>query len=165
MENAFNRFLREPMFPVVYDDLSPWYAYMRWCYGGAARLYFQGAVILSRAGGVQGDPKIPAVFAALFRRHANTEIVAQAFKRHIVLQTINAPREILANPQLEARRFWQPVNHDHPDVTTRYPGRFCLFTGATDPPLRRAPHRGEHNAEIYAELGLDATALKRQGVA
>ncbi len=109
--------------------------------------------------------RIQSYFAALFRRHANTEIVAQAFKRHIVLQTINAPREILANPQLEARRFWQPVNHDHPDVTTRYPGRFCLFTGATDPPLRRAPHLGEHNAEIYAELGLDATALKRQGVA
>ena len=31
-------------------------------------MYSQGAVLLSEAGGVQGDPKIPGVFAALFRR-------------------------------------------------------------------------------------------------
>ena len=111
--------------------------------------------------------RIQAYFGELFSRFTNDEIVDEAYRRHIVLQTFNKPRDILANPQLEARGFWQDVAHDLPEVTVRYPGRFCLFTGAADAPLRRAPHLGEHNREIFMELGIgaeDLAQLKREGV-
>ncbi len=41
---------------------------MVWSYGQAAHLYFRGAVLLSRQGGLQGDPKLPAAFATSLRR-------------------------------------------------------------------------------------------------
>eukprot|EP00663_Eupelagonemidae_sp_cell21sb_P003029 gene3029-6398_t len=66
LRNAFNECDREHMFAETYDCLPELYPYVEWCYGQPARLFFQGKVILSQQGGVQGDPKMPPVFAIAF---------------------------------------------------------------------------------------------------
>ena len=69
------------------------------------------------------------------------------------------------SPQLEARDWF--VNFDDPGrgVTLRYPGPQWQLQGTPATLRRHAPLLGEHNAEIFAELGVDASELATGGVA
>jgi benzylsuccinate CoA-transferase BbsE subunit len=69
--------------------------------------------------------------------------------------------DISADEQLKARGFWQEVQvpWGHDGETLRFPGSFAIFDGQRLPIRRGAPRVGEHNAEVYAELGLSAEAL------
>ena len=74
---------------------------------------------------------------------------------------VNA-QELVPQPQLEARRFFQTLEHP---VTgpTRYPGLPMRFSGF-DPQVRRtpAPTLGQHNDEVLGgELGLSEEELER----
>ncbi len=77
-----------------------------------------------------------------------------------------SPREVIASPQLEERRFFTSVIH--PEL-----GRSITYCGApyklTKSAWRifKAPLIGEHNAEVYAELGFtqeELDNLARMGV-
>jgi crotonobetainyl-CoA:carnitine CoA-transferase CaiB-like acyl-CoA transferase len=71
----------------------------------------------------------------------------------------------LADPQLRARDFWRTQVPADGLPPLPFPGGFALFDGER-PALRRgAPRVGEHNAEIYAEAGIDAVELARLGAA
>ena len=75
--------------------------------------------------------------------------------------------DILKHPQLEERGFWKDI--EHPDLGTsfKFPGGAVMTTQGYVGPKSRAPHIGEHNAEIYGELGVDASRradLKAKGV-
>jgi crotonobetainyl-CoA:carnitine CoA-transferase CaiB-like acyl-CoA transferase len=72
---------------------------------------------------------------------------------------VYAPEEVLDDPHFRARGF--PVEVEHPELgrTVTYPGAPYRFLGTPWRISRRAPLLGEHNAEIYAELGLGADAL------
>jgi crotonobetainyl-CoA:carnitine CoA-transferase CaiB-like acyl-CoA transferase len=73
------------------------------------------------------------------------------------------PRDIAFNPQLAARRFFEPVEHpvlgriDAPSL----PFRFASRVAAGEPWMRRAaPVLGQHNDEVLAgELGLSAEEM------
>jgi crotonobetainyl-CoA:carnitine CoA-transferase CaiB-like acyl-CoA transferase len=77
-------------------------------------------------------------------------------------------KEIFEDPQHEARKFWQKV--EHPELKTEfdYPGSFAKFSEGACAIWRRAPLIGEHNEEIYGqELGIPSARLaefKAQGV-
>jgi len=83
----------------------------------------------------------------------------QAQERGIPVGVIYSPEEVLEDPHFRARGF--PVEVDHPELgrTVTYPGAPYRFLRTPWRIARRAPGLGEHNAEIYAELGLDADAL------
>eukprot|EP00662_Eupelagonemidae_sp_cell21_P048447 gene48447-biopygen101680 len=66
LHNAFNEADRENMLEETYNNAQEMYAYMEWCYGQSAYLYFEGTIIESCQGGVQGDPKMPPAFATAF---------------------------------------------------------------------------------------------------
>ena len=75
------------------------------------------------------------------------------------------PRDIAFNPQLQARGFFEPVEHPvlgRIDVPAP-PFRFASRVATGEPWLRRAaPVLGQHNDEVLAvELGLDADELAR----
>ncbi len=112
--------------------------------------------------------RIQDYFARFFQAKTKTELLEGAIKRRIMLQPINTPRDIAEHPQLEARDYWQKVDHTDLGVTLRYPSRFCLLSDAPCNIWRRAPLIGEHNQEIYQkELGLSSeelVALKQAGI-
>ena len=103
-----------------------------------------------------------------FRLHTKRELVEELVKkRGILIGPVNDPKDLVEDEQLEARRFWEYVEHEDLNVTLKYPG--CFYK--TDQPSRhirvRAPLLGEHNLEIYHDgLGLskeDLVLLKETG--
>lgn len=72
---------------------------------------------------------------------------------------VSTAAEILEDPQLEARGFWQKVEHPELQRTILYPGGFARFSEVPCKITRRAPLIGEHNDEVYGELGFKAEEL------
>jgi len=103
-----------------------------------------------------------------FKQHTQSELYEGALKRNIMFYPVNTTKEIVGDPQLEARGFWQQVEHQELGAKIKYPGRFVRLSDACSEITRRAPLVGEHNADIYCtELGLsdaEITSLKQMKV-
>jgi len=94
-------------------------------------------------------------FASFFLRHSRKELYEEAVKRGIMLYTVNTAQDILDDPQLKSRGFWQNVEHPEFGVSLVYPGIPLKSTEVSFNIKCRAPEIGEHNGEIYSgELGL-----------
>jgi len=103
-----------------------------------------------------------------FMRYTMKELYEEAVRRRVQLYPVCNAREIVESPQLEARNFWQEVEHPELKTTITYPGAFLKVTGAKCGISRRAPLIGEHNEEIFCgELGLkreELVLLRQAGV-
>ncbi len=102
-----------------------------------------------------------------FLAHTKRELWEGGIERRCVVYPVASPKEVLENIQLAARGFW--VNVDHPELgeTITYPGPCVRLSESSYGQLRRAPMIGEHNREIYSEIGLsweDLVVLKQAGV-
>lgn len=96
------------------------------------------------------------------------ELYEEAVKRGILLSPCATLEEVLRNAQLEARGFWEMVEHPELGDIIRYPGAPLKMKETPWKIQRRAPLIGEHNEEIYEkELGLSKeqmAILKTNGV-
>lgn len=104
----------------------------------------------------------------LFLRHTRREIADKALGSNAQAWPVNNTADVLENPQLAARNFWQDLSLPGSGITFRSPRHFFL-SGETENYVRqRAPNVGEHNSEVYGqELGLSETeimTLKETGV-
>ena len=103
-----------------------------------------------------------------FRRHTRADLLQLLKEKGVVLSPVEDPRNVFENEQLEARGFWEEVEHPELGDTIKYPGAF--FKSNINQPMirRRPPLIGEHNEEIYqGELGLsrdELAILKGSGV-
>src|SRR5262249_6065774 len=122
------------------------------------------ALDMSRIG---RDDEVTAIFGAgrdalvlIASKLPGFEFFRQAQERGIPVGVIYAPEEVLDDPHFRARGF--PVEVDHEDLGRKvtYPGAPYRFLRTPWRIARRAPRLGEHNAEIYGELGLGAAALE-----
>ena len=91
----------------------------------------------------------------------------EALARGIVLIPASTPKDLLADPQLEARDYWEEVEHPELGTTLTYPG--ALYKSSEVKwKIGRAPLIGEHNREVYeGELGFTKerlAAMKQSGV-
>lgn len=102
-----------------------------------------------------------------FRRHTQAELFNGAIERKIMLYPVYSTKEVVEDPQLKDRGFWQELSHSELDDTITYPGAFVKFSETAHGLRRRAPLIGEHNQEVYTELGLsteDLLILGQNGV-
>ncbi|MBT5774637.1 MAG: CoA transferase [Dehalococcoidia bacterium] len=99
------------------------------------------------------------VVRAFCAKHPKLYLYEEGQQRRILVGMVNTPQDILASPQLEARDWF--VNLDDPGrgVTLRYPGPQWQLQGTPAELRRAAPLLGEHNNEIFSELGVDAGEL------
>ncbi|MCK4790930.1 MAG: CoA transferase, partial [Desulfobacteraceae bacterium] len=91
----------------------------------------------------------------------------EAVKRRIMGYPVSTAKDIMENPQLAAREVWQEIEHPELNDTITYPGPWVKLSKSSLGIRRRAPLIGEHNEEIYKELGLprqDVLALKQANV-
>jgi crotonobetainyl-CoA:carnitine CoA-transferase CaiB-like acyl-CoA transferase len=107
------------------------------------------------------------LFGKFFKTHTKAELCREALARGIVLIPASTPKDLLSDPQLEARDYWKEVEYPELKDTVVYPGALYKSTEISWH-TRRAPLIGEHNDEIYEkELGLSRkslTILKYTGV-
>lgn len=102
-----------------------------------------------------------------FLSHTKREIARGAVARQISICPLSSMEDLLHDTQLEARNFW--VEIEHPELNTRitYPREFVKSSEKVCATRFRAPLIGEHNEEIYGEMGLskkELVVLKQAGI-
>jgi len=96
-----------------------------------------------------------------FMAHTMKELYEGAVKRGIMLTPVATPKEILEDPHLASRNFWEKVTHPKWGKTFFFPGPAARLSLTPCTLRRRAPMLGEHNEEIYTEeLGISRDRLK-----
>jgi len=112
--------------------------------------------------------RLKQITATFFMRHSKAELLDGALKYDVQLYPVATPADILENPQLAARGFWEEIEHPELGTTMRYPGAFVRASESSPRIARRAPLIGEHNIEIYEkELRIskeEILVLKQAGV-
>jgi crotonobetainyl-CoA:carnitine CoA-transferase CaiB-like acyl-CoA transferase len=108
--------------------------------------------------------EIEGALGAFFKTKTMSELFAAACERNLMLAPANTAREIVGSRQLAAREFFVDLEHPHLGETIKFPGPFAKTNLGNVGIRRRAPRLGEHNAEVYGALGLDAAALAKDGV-
>jgi benzylsuccinate CoA-transferase BbsE subunit len=107
------------------------------------------------------------LFSQWLLRYTRDEIMKLAGQHELMIfPVLNVP-DNLDGEQLKARDYWQQVKHPELGASITYPGP-PLKLSATPWRMRgRAPLLGEHNTEVYGEIGLtkdDLQALSAAGV-
>ncbi|TAK34453.1 MAG: CoA transferase [Chloroflexota bacterium] len=105
--------------------------------------------------------RVEAVFARFLLTKAKAELFERSFREGVILAPVTSTKDIREHPQLEARDFWQQVEHPELDgAIIHYPGPFLKLSETPMTVRRRPPLIGEHNEEVYLnELGLSASEL------
>jgi crotonobetainyl-CoA:carnitine CoA-transferase CaiB-like acyl-CoA transferase len=102
-----------------------------------------------------------------FINHTKDDLLKLATENRFQLGPCNNAGDALKYPQLVARGFWKDVEHPELGTKLKYPGGAVMTTQGYVGPKHRAPFIGEHNEDIYSELGLSAAeieTLKKQKV-
>ncbi|MBN1626493.1 MAG: CoA transferase [Deltaproteobacteria bacterium] len=106
--------------------------------------------------------------ARFFMSRTKEELYQGALERRIQLYPIYTIEDIVKNPHLKARNFWEKLEHPELDAQITYPGAFAKSSEVDLNIYRRAPLIGEHNHEIYVgELGLrddELNILRQAGI-
>jgi crotonobetainyl-CoA:carnitine CoA-transferase CaiB-like acyl-CoA transferase len=106
-------------------------------------------------------------FGAFFEKRTMRELYENAVARRIFLATCNDARAIAEHVQLRARNFFVTVEYDWLGLELEHP---ACFAHASEGGIRircRAPRIGEHDDEVYGELGVTAeelATLRSEGV-
>ena len=117
---------------------------------------WQGPFDLSKIG---SDDEITAIFGAgreALKLIAST-VSAQDFfigcqRAGLAVGVVNAPEEAFEDAHFKARGFQVRVRHGEREVV--YPGAPYAFAASPWAISRRAPKLGEHDAEVFAEVGV-----------
>ena len=111
--------------------------------------------------------RIEETFAAFFRTKTMRELYDEALRRRILLAPCNDAREILKQEQLRSRELFVTIEYPELGAAIEHPGFFARSSLCDMGVRGRAPRIGEHNAEIYRELGIreaELTLLRSKGV-
>jgi crotonobetainyl-CoA:carnitine CoA-transferase CaiB-like acyl-CoA transferase len=89
--------------------------------------------------------------AGFLRARSKRELLDAAVARSLLLVPVSTTDDVLKSDQLEARSYWQDIEHPHLGTTLRYPGPFVSLSRAPIRYRRPAPRIGEHSDEILTE--------------
>ncbi len=110
------------------------------------------------------ETKIHPIIREWCKLYTKAEIFYNGQKNDVSVAPVNTVKEVVEDPHLNAREFFEEVSHPvigkaiYPGIPWRLPNRRKM---------RPAPLIGQHNQEIYRELGLineDLIRLREAGV-
>ncbi len=104
--------------------------------------------------------RISQPIAEFFKTRTKKEALDAAMSRNISICPLMGNHDLLNDPNLAARNFWAPIEHPELRMTIPYPKQFARSSENEMATRSRAPLIGEHNAEIYGELGLSMEKLE-----
>ncbi len=102
-----------------------------------------------------------------FLTRTKKESLDAAISRNISICPLMDMADLINDSNLAERGFWTPVEHPELQASIPYPKQFVRSSENETSMKSRAPLIGEHNAEIYGELGLSTkriAELKKAGV-
>ncbi len=105
--------------------------------------------------------RLEAYVERLFLKYTKLELYQEGQKRDIKIFPAYSPRDMINDPQLQSRSLWAEVEHPDLGAHIRYPGFFFKTTGWDSPTPFKAPSIGEHNQEVYGQIGLSQADLIR----
>ena len=124
----------------------------------ALELAHQGAKVSIAARRID---QLEEVYSKFFLTLTKDEFFQGCLEKDMLGYPVMTAREILEDEQLKARGIWQEVKHEELGDTLTYPAFFTLFSSIACGFWRRAPLIGEHNEEIFGEIGLTKNDLLR----
>jgi crotonobetainyl-CoA:carnitine CoA-transferase CaiB-like acyl-CoA transferase len=104
---------------------------------------------------------IEAAIAPFLRTLTKAEFYSEVVKRKMLGYPVGDASDSIADPQLAARDFWRTLAPAEGTAPLAFPGGFALFDGERPEVTRPAPSPGQHNAEIYGEVGIGPGELAR----
>jgi crotonobetainyl-CoA:carnitine CoA-transferase CaiB-like acyl-CoA transferase len=105
--------------------------------------------------------------ARFFLTKTMRELFDGAIERGVMLAPVNNSREIAESAQLRSRAFFRELEDAGRGVRYALPARFAEAPGVDMDVRGPAPRLGEHNAEVFDEIGLDERArvdLRARGI-
>lgn len=111
--------------------------------------------------------KISGPVGEFFKNHTSKELLAGAVPRGVSIGPLSSIEDLLNDACLRERNFWKEIEHPELGAAIIYPREFVKSTEVDCSTRCRAPLIGEHNKEVYGEIGLsepDLIKLARAGV-
>ena len=111
--------------------------------------------------------KILKPIGEFFLRHTSQELWQGAISRQVSMGPLFTMQDILNDECLKARNFWVEIKHPELGTSVTYPRQFVSSSEKDCATRFRAPLIGEHNEEIYGEIGLskqDLIIYKQAGI-
>ncbi len=105
--------------------------------------------------------QIEDAFSKFFKTVTKDEFFKHVIEQDMLGYPVNTAKEILEDDQLKSRGMWKEVEHEDLGEKITYPAFFTLFSTIACDLWRRAPRIGEHNAEVYGEIGLSKQEILR----
>lgn len=94
------------------------------------------------------------VFARFCASMTKWDLYQGAQSRRLMIGIVSTPEDLAKNPQLEARKWYQDVEHEHLGAKVRYAGPPYRLSATPWELRRRPPLPGEHTSEVLAKLGV-----------
>jgi CoA:oxalate CoA-transferase len=85
------------------------------------------------------------------REHTGEEINNLALQYGVPCSTVRTARDLISDLQLDARSFWQEVEHPVAGKL-KYPGPLSKFSATPGKIEHPAPLLGEHNENVYCQM-------------
>ena len=104
--------------------------------------------------------RLEDAIAPFFESLTRAEFFQGVVARNMLGYPVSTAEDIELDAQLSARGFWQDLDIPDAGRTVAVPGGFALVNGERPRIRRPAPRLGEHNDEVYDELGLSASDLE-----
>ncbi len=99
------------------------------------------------------------IFEKYSAQHPKLYLYDVGQKYKVAVTPVSNGKDLLENPQLRHRNFWQTAANEAAGGVVTYPGAPYEFGELQWRLGRNAPRHGEHSAEILGELGYSATEL------
>lgn len=117
----------------------------------------------------EDSDKMASELERFFETKTKAECLEYAMGHGIMMAPVNNAKDMLDCPQMAYREFFQRLGHPELGAgeTLPYPGFPVLLDGQRPEIRRRAPHIGEHNDEVFEELGFSKeqiVILKTRGI-
>jgi benzylsuccinate CoA-transferase BbsE subunit len=111
--------------------------------------------------------EIHDVLQSFFLKFTKEELFKKSAEIGLKMGISLTPKDMMTFPQLVQRGFFTEVDYPELGTTLTHPGSPTRFSDGAHGIKRRAPLIGEHNVEVYQELGLpvaELAVLKERGV-
>jgi crotonobetainyl-CoA:carnitine CoA-transferase CaiB-like acyl-CoA transferase len=93
-----------------------------------------------------------ALMERFFIRHTVEELEEEAARVGIRLVGVKNVAQVIENPHLKARGFWEKLDRPGMENPLDYTGFLFLSNKTSSRARSHAPCIGEHNTEVYGEL-------------